>query len=194
MFFASLFTAVLAATAYADGLTFLNATTAGSQITFPTANTTIPLNGTLYVNWEWKEDTSPKLMVLLANKNTTIFHPAGHTPVGTSLSGKGLFDTQERVLANMTTVSFGPVKPPGDTSINAGGTYQVVLAWDNKGEDAATNPYFFLASPNFTIGPKAAQELPDSVKPWNAPPASSAVGAGLPALFALVAVGVAALA
>jgi hypothetical protein len=36
------------------------------------------------------------------------------------------------VLANETEVSFGPMKPPGDTGINPAAGYQVVLAWENS--------------------------------------------------------------
>lgn len=58
--------------------------------------TAVPLNGTVYVKWDWKEETAPKLMVLLTNKNTTIFHSGGHAPPGTTgLGGKGLYDMQE---------------------------------------------------------------------------------------------------
>lgn len=102
-------------------------------------------------------------------------------------------------------MSFGPLKPPGDTSINAGAGYRVVLGWDNsechqrpnhsdtaEGADAATNPYNFLASPPFTVGPKGAQELPEGVKPWDAKPAGAG-RAGVSAVAAILAVGVAAL-
>ncbi|GMK57429.1 hypothetical protein CspeluHIS016_0402630 [Cutaneotrichosporon spelunceum] len=198
MLLTALFTAALAAISVqaADaGLPLMNVTAAGSRITVPNADTTIPANGTLYINWKWEETTTPNLMVLLINSNKTIFHPAGNTPSGTSgLAGKGLYDTKERVLANKTTVSFGPIDPPGDIAIKAGDGYQVVLAWENKGDDAATNPYNFLVSSNFTIGPKGPQELPEGVEPWNAPPASGAARAGVPAAIALLAVGVAALA
>lgn len=56
--------------------------------------TSVPLNGTVHIEWEWKEQDSPtpSLMVLLINKNTTIFHAAGHAPAGgVGLGGKGLY-------------------------------------------------------------------------------------------------------
>ncbi|CAK9784699.1 hypothetical protein CC85DRAFT_282876 [Cutaneotrichosporon oleaginosum] len=200
MLFTSLLTTALAATAVraagaaSNALELMNTTAAGSQITWPTADTTIPLNGTVYVKWDWKEESSPKLMVLLTNKNTTVFHAAGHAPDATTgLGGKGLYDTKESVLANETSVSFGPMKPPGDTGIKAGPGYRVVLGWQNNGADAQTKPYMFLASPEFTVGPKGAQQLPEGVKPWDAKPAS-AVRASAPVVMgAVVAIAIAAI-